>query len=555
MRKRWEVAPSTIDAVRLAKKYDLNPLIVQLLINRKVEESDFFTFFDSEKSNLHSPQLLPDIEKAQERINKAIKEKEKIFLFGDYDVDGLTSLVIFYDYIKKKNVDFSFYIPHRIKEGFGLNKEALKKIKEEGASLVISFDCGTNAYEEIRFAKKLGIDIIVVDHHKPKDGQTPSYAFINPKRIDGKYPFEYLSSAGVTFKLVQVLEGKEREDLLDLVALSIVCDVVPVVGENRVLLKEGLRCLKNSFRFSIDALCEVSGIKKENIDVFHLGYILGPRINASGRVNTARDALEMFIAEDFPSAKRYALGLEKYNNLRRDIETAVLREAEEFAGGNLEDNYVLVLYKEGWHHGVLGIVASRLVEKYYRPSFVIGFNEGLGKGSARSIERFNLMEALGYCEDYLFAYGGHKKAAGIEIFYNDVEKFKEKLNEIAQKILKSSDLIPAINIDLEIGFKEISFSLVEGIEKMRPFGEANPIPLFLTRNVNIKHPPKKINSGLCSVWLTKDNLTYEGIFSVRDDFSNIFKYGKSFDIVYRLEKNSYYNSIRLFIRDVRLHQL
>ncbi len=552
MRKRWEISSFATETFELAKKYNLSPITVQLLINRKVKEEDFLTFLGYKDYSFASCSLLPDIGKAVERINKAIKDKEKIFLFGDYDVDGLTSLTIFHEYIKNKDVNFSFYIPHRIKEGFGLNKEALRKIKQAGTRLVISFDCGTNAYEEINFARSLGMDVIVVDHHKPKRGMTPAYAFVNPKRDDAYYPFGYLSSAAVTFKLVEALENKGRNDLLDLVALSIVCDVVPLIGENRAYLKEGLRRFRNSFRVSINALCEVSGVKKENVDVFHLGYILGPRINASGRVNTAKDALKMFLEEDFTLAKEHALRLQRYNHLRRDIETVVLREADEFITADLKDNPVLVLYKEGWHHGVLGIVASRLVEKYYRPCFVIGFDKEIGKGSARSIENFNLMDALGRCEEYLFAYGGHKKAAGIEIFYKDIESFKSELNSIAERMLKGTDLIPVEKIDLEIGFKDITFSLLDDIERMKPFGEGNPAPLFVTKEVSLKHPPKKINKGMYSVWLTKDKFTYEGVYSARDDFTSIFEYAKEFDIVYRLEKNNYHNSIRLFIRDVRL---
>ncbi len=552
MRKRWEISFFSAEAFELAKKYNLSPITVQLLINRKVKEEDFLTFLGYKDYSFASCRLLPDIDKATERINKAIKDKEKIFLFGDYDVDGLTSLTIFYEYIKNKGVDFSFYIPHRIKEGFGLNKEALKKIKQEGAGLVISFDCGTNAYEEINFAASLGMDVIVVDHHKPKKGKTPAYAFVNPKRDDVFYPFEYLSSAAVTFKLVEALEGKERNDLLDLVALSVVCDVVPLIGENRAYLKEGLRRFRNSSRVSINALCEASGIKRENVDVFHLGYILGPRINASGRVNTAKDALKMFLEEDFILAKEHALKLDRYNRLRRDIETAVLREADDFIAADLKDKPVLVLYKEGWHYGVLGIVASRLVDKYYRPCFVIGFDKEMGKGSARSIENFNLMEALGYCEEYLFAYGGHKKAAGIEIFYKDVESFKSELNRVAEKMLNGTDLIPVERIDLEIGFKDITFSLLDDIERMKPFGEGNPAPLFVTKEVRLKQPPKKISNGMYSVWFTQDGFTYEGVYSAKDDFTSIFEYAREFDIVYRLQKNNYHNSVRLFVRDVHL---
>jgi len=553
MRKQWNIKKLSDEVKQLGNKYGLNPIIVQILINRGIEESEFLPFLNGKGYTVHSPGTLPDIDKVSKRIKIAVKRKEKIVLFGDYDVDGLTSLTIFYDYIKDTEANFSFYIPHRVKEGFGLNKEAVRKIKEDGAGLIISFDCGTNSYEEIEYAASLGIDVIVVDHHQPKPGRTPSYAFVNPKRKGSKYPFEYLSSAGVAFKLVQALEGKDCNHLLDLVALSIVCDVVPLRGENRYLLKEGIKLLKTTKRPSINALCGVSGLKQDNIDVFHMGYILGPRINASGRVNTAYDALRMFLSKDNPSALKYAKRLDEHNRIRRGIESSVLREAQDYVSGDTENNPVLVVYKEGWHHGILGIVASRLVDKYYRPAFVIGFNDGVGKGSARSIEGFNLMNALGYCEDYLSSYGGHKKAAGIEILYKDVEAFKKKINGIARDTLKSKDLLPSIDIDLEIIFSDINEELINSIYDLKPFGEGNPPPLFITRNVFIKYSPRKVTNGMYSVWLQNNGLTYEGVFFSRNNFSDIFENGKAFDIIYSLDKNNYHNSIRLNIKDVHLN--
>ena len=552
MRKRWDINQLSDKAKRLGEKYNLNPIVVQLLINREIPESEFLSFINGTGYTANSPDTLPDIYKALKRIKSAVKKREKVILFGDYDVDGLTSLAIFYDYIKDTSADFSFYIPHRVKEGFGLNKGAISKAKEKGAKLIISFDCGTNSYEEIEYASSLGIDMIVVDHHQPKPGRTPAYAFINPKREGSKYPFENLSGAGVTFKLVEALTGKECKHLLDLVALSIVCDVVPLRGENRYLLKEGIKLLRTAQRPSIKALCDASGLKQGNIDVFHIGYILGPRINASGRVNTAYDALHMFLSEDSSSALKYAQALDEHNRLRKDIESSVLKEAQDYVSSGIEDNPVLVVYKEGWHHGILGIVASRLVDRYYRPAFVIGFDNGIGKGSARSIKGFDLVAALGRCEEYLSNYGGHKKAAGVEILYKNIEGFKKKINEVARASIEPANLIPSIDVDLEITFSSINEKLVSDIYTLKPFGEGNPQPLFLTRNVAIMHSPKKITNEMYSVWIKNRGLVYEGIFFARNGFSDIFTNGNSFDIVYSIEKNTYHNSIRLNIKDVHL---
>jgi len=553
MRKRWKVKEFTEKAKSLAKELDLDPIIVQILLNREIKEEDFRFFLNPSPSSFFCPHLLPDIEIAIDRIKKAVRKGEKVSLFGDYDVDGITSLAIFYDYIKNQPVETSFYIPHRLKEGFGLNKDAIKRIKRQGTNLLICFDCGTNSLEEIELAKALGIDTIVVDHHQPKEGYNFPFAFINPKRKDSRYPFNNLSSAALTFKLVQALKQSSCLNLLDLVALSIVCDVVPLKGENRALLKEGLKWLKRTNRLALNVLCQTSGVKIENIDTFHLGYILGPRINASGRVDSAKYALEIFLTQDIVQARKLAYKLEEYNRLRRDIENVVLREAEETLARDYGDFSAIVVHKEGWHHGILGIVASRLVDKYYRPTFVIGFEQQRGRGSARSIANFNLMEALGHCEQYLANYGGHKKAAGIEIFYKDVDGFKQRIGEVAKKLLSPQDLIPVLDIDLEIEFKDISLELAIALEKLKPFGEGNPLSLFLTRKVSVKQAPKLINSGMYSIWLTDSKYTYEAIFFERNEFLDLVNYGKDLDIVYALEENRFHNSVKLVLKDVRLH--
>jgi len=554
MRKIWKVKELSERARILGKKMGLDSIIAQLLINRRIDEDDFNSFLYPQQMPVPSWKLLPDIGIAIDRIRRAVKNKENIFLYGDYDVDGLSSLVIFHDYIKNTGVPFSFYIPHRMKEGFGLNKQAVRKIKNRGASLIICFDCGTNSYEEISLAKSLGMDVIVVDHHQPEQGRNIPGAFVNPKRPDSKYPFSNLSGATVAFKLVQALKDDSCPHLLDLVALSVVCDVVPLQGENRMLLEKGLQSLRKTKRTAVNALCEASGVNRGNIDSFHLGYILGPKINASGRIGTAHDALNMFITEDESMVHDYARKLVEYNRRRREIEKVVLKEAQE-ALGEASGGLVLVVHKEGWHHGVLGIVASRLVDRYYRPAIVIGFDQGSGKGSARSIDNFNMIHALGCCEDYLLSYGGHKKAAGIEILYKDLDNFKNRLNETAQKMLKPSDLLPVIKIDLEIKFCDITGELMEGLERLKPFGEGNAVPMFLTRGARLRQPPRKIANGQYSLWLNEGEFTYEGVFPWRNNLSDIFNYGDKFDIVYSLGKNNYHQDIRLSIKDVRLHKL
>jgi single-stranded-DNA-specific exonuclease len=555
MIKRWIVKQLKPQAVGLGKKYGLSPIIVQILLNREVVEEKFLSFLNPSLNQLYSPFLLPDMEKAIQRIREAVRRREKIYLFGDYDVDGITSLLVFYEYIKDFSLPTSFYIPHRIQEGYGLNKIAMKKMREEGASLILCFDCGTNCWDEIAYANSLGMDVIVIDHHIPKGGLEYAYAFINPKRQDCSYPFPDLSSAGIAFKLVQGLKENMELGSLDLVAMSVVCDVVPLREENRVFLKEGLRWLKNTSRLGIEAICEVARIKPKNIEPYHIGYILGPRINACGRVSQASQVLELFTSPDANYVRKIAIKVDEYNRLRRSIEDSIFGEAEEIVEKELRDSYAFVLHKQGWHPGVLGIVASRLVEKYYRPTFVIGIEDRKGKGSARSINDFHLLEALETCKDYLSSFGGHRKAAGIEILEHNLESFKAKINAVTEEKLREKELRPQIEIDLELEFKDIELEWVAQLERLKPFGEENSPPLFLTRRVMVRSLPKRTDGGVYNFWITDGDFTYQGIFYPRDGFLDTINCGKRLDIVYRLEVDYYNNTPRLIIKDLKLSRL
>jgi len=557
--KNWIVRNFSPQAFVLSKKYNINPVLAQLLINRDIREEEFFSFLEPRVDNLFSPFLLPDIDKALERIRKAIERGERVCLLGDYDVDGVTSLVIFYEYIKNFPLQISFYIPHRIHEGYGLTKNVLEKVKGGGVTLLICFDCGTNSYQEARLAKSLGIDVIVVDHHTPKKGlNNDFYAFLNPKREGSSYPFKELTSAGLAFKVVWALRRNFPFDLLDLVALATVCDVVPLKGENRIFLSEGIKWLRSNYRPAISALCESAKITPKNIEPYHIGYILGPRINACGRVADAKKILDFLLCYDTEQLRESAKIIEDYNRQRKAIESEVLREAEEIVERDLKEDFALVVYRDGWHPGVLGIVASKLVERFWRPTLVIGVENNRGKGSGRSIPGIHIMEVLEECRELLSTYGGHKKAAGIEISKENLEKFKYKFNEVVERRVGSKRFLPNLEIDLELPFKYISVKLVQELEKLKPFGEENSYPLFLTRNVHVKSPPKKVNisSGkqtkLYNFWITDGTYTYEAVSSEDNQFFDLLNYGASLDIVYSLERNSYYDNVRLVIRDIRI---
>lgn len=553
MRRRlWKVKELNPKAKKLAKTYDISPFLVQVFLNRGIKEGDFKSILDSKFASLHYPSLLPDIEKAVARIKQAVKRKERVLVFGDYDVDGITSLTIFHEFAKEFPKTFSFYIPHRIKEGYGLKKGAIARAKGEGVSLIIAFDCGTGAVGEIELAKSLKIDVIVVDHHLIGDNLIEPFAFINPKRKDSEYPFPDLSAGALSFKLLQVLTDSPSEQVMDLVALSLVCDVVPLKGENRTLLKKGLKAIRKSSRPAIKALCEVSSIKQENIDTFHIGYIIGPRINASGRVAHARESLELFLTEDEDRAYDLASKLSEHNKLRRAIEAQIFKEAEAAIKDNGGDEYAIVVSGDNWHPGVLGIVASRLANKYYRPSFVFSFNENAGKGSARSIESVHLIDMLDKCADSLLVYGGHSKAAGVEIERKELDNFREKINALIKEDLCPQDLIPAIDIDALINFNDIDMGLVEGVEKLKPYGEGNSKPLFTAYNISKKGAPKKIKS-FYSVWLSDSKRTFEGIVYGKD-ILEIMDYADSFDIIFSLQANYYHNTPKLIIRGCRLSE-
>jgi len=549
-RRLWKVKELNPKAEELAGTYGISAFLVQVFLNRGIGEEDFKSVLDSKLASLHCPHLLPDIGKAVARIKQAVEKEEKVLVFGDYDVDGITSLAIFHEFSKEFPKVFSFYIPHRIKEGYGLNKEAIAQAKKKKVSLIITFDCGTGAVEEIALARSLKIDVIVVDHHLIGDESIKPFAFINPKREDSKYPFKDLSAGALSFKLLQALTDSSSEQALDLVALSLVCDVVPLRGENRALLRGGLKAIRQSPRLAIKALCKAGSVKQENIDTFHIGYILGPRINASGRVAHAQESLELFLARDESKVYDLVSKLSEYNKLRQSIGAQVLKEAEQSIRDNGGDEHAIVVSGEDWHPGVLGIVASRLADKYYRPSFVFSFNEDSGKGSARSIDSVHLIEMLDRCADSLLVYGGHSKAAGVEIEREELENFREKINASIKEDLCPQDFIPTIDVDALLDFNNIDMGLAEGIEKLKPYGEGNSKPLFAAYNISKKGRPKKINS-FYSLWLEDGERTFEAICYDRD-ILEIIDYADSFDIVFSLQVNYYHNTPKLIIRDCRL---
>ena len=557
--KQWKIAEEYAQEVNLSSELGISSIISRLLANRGIKDfksSQEFLF--PQRKHLYPPNMLPDLEAAVLRIRRAIDKNESILLFGDFDVDGVTSLAMFADYLSKRKVNFNVLIPSRINEGYGFNERAFEVAKAENISLIIVLDCGTNSSLMDR-AKHSGCEVIVVDHHEVLERKR-GHLLVNPKRRDCDYPFKELTTGALAFKIIWALKNIFPYEYLDLVTLSIVCDVAPLLGENRVLVKEGLGKLRNSPSLGVESLMKVSCVRKEYIDTFHLGWMLGPRLNASGRLSCAYPSFQLLSADSEEKAQELAQVLDKNNKKRqaesRNLLNAALAKIESEI--NLRDDYVIVLSEDDWHIGILGIAASHIKERFARPVFLISLKDNLGRGSGRSIEGFHLMDALKHCKSFLKDFGGHSKACGIEIEKSQINNFRKAINSLAKEVLSKKDLIPQLFIDKEISFSEISLNLVDNLELFSPFGEANPEPLFLTRRLKVKNITdyKTANKLVWFEDCSNGNTSY--IYPVRVSRANkifgFLDYGEYFDITYSLvrDRSLSGNEIILKAKDVRI---
>ncbi|MFC1515103.1 single-stranded-DNA-specific exonuclease RecJ, partial [Candidatus Omnitrophota bacterium] len=440
--KKWKVIERTEESAQLAQDAGISRVVAHLLVARSIKDKEAAQrFLYPKRSYLFEPQRLSDMVPAVARIRKAIEEKQKILLFGDYDVDGITSLAMLGDYLRRRGADCEVVIPCRTSQGYGFNEQALEDARTQDKELIIALDCGTNSLI-LDKAQASGIDVIVVDHHQAFERKL-SFLLINPKRLDCPYPFKTLSTGALVFKLISALKGIFAHEYLDLATLSIVCDVAPLVDENRILVKLGLEKMRNDPCVGVASLIESNSIKKESIDTFHLGWILGPRLNASGRIAKAYPSFQLLASSSKQEAQELVAVLDKNNKERkvksRDLLNQALAKVESEV--DLREDYVIVLAEEDWHTGILGIVASNIKERYSRPTFLISMKDEAGKGSGRSIEGFHMIKALERCGEFLKDYGGHKKACGISIDKGQVEDFRRAINKIAKEELKAKDLV------------------------------------------------------------------------------------------------------------------
>ena len=512
MKKRWIInAPDTALQGVLGKELKISPLTAQLLINRGLRcPSEAFSFLSPSLINLHDPFTMKDMDKAVQRIIKAVQGREKITIYGDYDVDGTTATGWLYRFLKEvslgigNNIEFNYYIPERLKEGYGLNNSALKHLSDSGTRLLITTDCGIANYDEISFANSIGLEVIVTDHHEPAAKLPPAYAILNPKQSDCAFPFKELAGVGVMFNLIIALRARLKESgflaegvpnlksYTDIVALGTIADMVPLIDENRILVKYGLDELTSSKRPGIRALKEVSGLgtdlKSVPIKTGSVGFQLAPRINAAGRLTKASIGVKLLITEDDKEAMDIARELDRENIDRQRLEKDILSEAVEAVETEdfeIDKKRAIVLAKEGWHSGVIGIVASRLIDRYHRPTAVISLKDGAGKGSARGIKRFHILDGLQKCETFLERYGGHKMAAGFTIKEDKIKEFEAAFYALTEKALTVEDLIPEISLDSYIALNELNEQIVREMDGLAPFGLANPEPLLGARDTNI----------------------------------------------------------------------
>jgi single-stranded-DNA-specific exonuclease len=567
METRWKILEADETKVsELKQSLQISSSLCKILVQRGIDTFEKArNFFRPQLSQLHDPFLMKDMDKAVQRILLAINNNQKILIFGDYDVDGTTSVAIVYRFLKKiycqENIDF--YIPHRYKEGYGVSRQGIDFAKEHGFDLIISLDCGIKSVDLIGYACTLGLDFIVCDHHLPDDKLPPAIAVLNAKRKDCNYPYKELCGCGVGFKLITALSqrlGIDEEEYLcylDLVVTAIGADIVAITGENRILAYYGLQRLNATPCAGIKSLIELSGAKNK-FTVNNVVFIIAPRVNAAGRMDDATKAVKLFIEEDFTKAKEFAEMLHSDNSDRKDADSTITEEALAMIANDeiMVRRKSTVLFQSHWHKGVVGIVASRLIEKYYRPTVVLTLGEKIVGGSARSVPGFNLYEAIHACREYLIGYGGHFAAAGMTMHPDNVTAFSNKFEEVVSSTIDPRLLIPELTIDAEITFKNINEKFFKIIKQMEPYGPGNLRPVFITRKIQNTEWTRIVKEQHIRFVLKNENITLTGIgFNLAEKFSLLGK-NKPIDLVYTIDENEWngQTNLQLKVIDFRLSE-
>ena len=559
MNKKWEFFSHDQAKVQeIVEKFNISELLATVLVNRNiVEEKDVELFLNPTRNDFHDPYLMPDMRQAVDRIVKAIENKEKTMIYGDYDVDGITSITVLSRFFKERGLEVGSYIPNRLDEGYGLNKEAIKQIADEGYKLIITVDCGISGVEEVAYAYELGMEVIITDHHEPLEELPKAVAVIDCKRKDNNYPFNSLAGVGVAFKLIQALgielklEEKEYLKFLDIVCIGTISDIVPLIDENRVIAKLGLKLVEVTKSPGVRSLLNAAAYKEVNSNTVSFG--IAPRINACGRMGHERDALDLFLTENIVEANRITEKLNEYNKKRQDIEKKIFEEAiGKIESENLKENNALVVGAEEWHHGVIGIVASKITELYFKPSILICFEGEDGKGSGRSIPGFDLHAALCSSSKYLEKYGGHEMAVGLSLKKENFEEFKKIFEEIAKEA-NTEEIVPVIKIDKEINLKDITLENVKSLKLLEPFGESNKTPIFIYKNLRIDSIRALSEGKHLKLTLKDGNTIVNAIGFNMGKYSEEYLIGDKIDVIGVLETNTFngIESVQINMKDLR----
>jgi len=570
MESSWILKPegdiATIN--KLMKELNVSKPIATMLVQRRITTFDEAKmFFRPQLEHLHDPFLMVDMDKAVERLQKAFNNKEKILIYGDYDVDGTTSVALLYSFLRSRVENIDYYIPDRYNEGYGISFKGVDFAAENDFDLVIALDCGIKAVDKIEYANEKNVDFIICDHHTPGDKIPEAVAVLDPKRADCNYPYKELSGCGVGFKLLQAYTQQTKGDFnelysyLDIVAISIASDIVPITGENRVLAYYGLKELNNTQKEGLKAIIEVAGLKDKNIIISDCVFKIGPRINAAGRIESGRSAVKLLISEDKEEAEQFSKNINNFNDERQGLDHDITQEALQMIEDNPEwkEHKSTVLFKEDWHKGVVGIVASRVIEHYYKPTIILTKSKGMATGSARSVDGFDLYAAIDACSDLLESFGGHKHAAGLTIKIENINKFRLRFNEVVSSMITADQQIPKINIDAKITFREITPNFFKIIRQFAPFGPGNMTPIYMTEKVMDTGFSRAVGSDESHLQLNiKDasHVRMKGIaFGIAQKYLPAIKQKKSFDICYSIEENEWQGnvSLQLMVREIKIN--
>ncbi|MFY1611900.1 single-stranded-DNA-specific exonuclease RecJ [Macellibacteroides fermentans] len=570
MTNKWNFQKPTEEENRISKeladKLAISPVICQLLVKRGITtEEEANKFFKPSLNDLHDPFLMPDMDKAVKRLNKALGEREKILVYGDYDVDGTTAVSLVYKFLRPYTTLLDYYIPDRYDEGYGISYKGIDYAASNDVKLIISLDCGIKAIEKIEYAKQKGIDFIICDHHMPDDTLPDAVAVLDAKRVDSIYPYEHLSGCGVGFKLMQAFAKSNNfpfadlEKLLDLCAVSIASDIVPITGENRIMAYYGLKQINSNPSLGLKGIIDVCGLTGKEITMSDIVFKIGPRINASGRMMNGKEAVDLLLAKDSESAREKSENINQYNDERRELDKKITDEANAIIDDfqDMADRKAIVVFNPAWHKGVIGIVASRLTEKYYRPAVVLTKSSELITGSARSVSGFDIYKAIESCRDLLENFGGHTYAAGLSLKEENLEAFTNRFLQLAADEIVPEQMVPQLDVDAILDFKDINAKFMHDLKKMSPFGPDNQKPVFCSRRVKDYGTSKLVGKDLEHIKLelidANSNSPIHGIAFGMHKHSKHIKGMKPFNICYTVEENTYNGntSLQLMIKDIK----